>query len=279
MPLLRAVDVRVRSVELPLLVEDVVSMPLLRAVDVRADGARVIAKAMQTSQCPCCGRAMCGLTSLRKGSSPPRSVSMPLLRAGDVRAMASTRCWPSGEVVSMPLLRAGDVRVRRSTRSAASSRAGIVSMPLLRAGDVRAWFCNRGWNISPARSSQCPCCGRAICGVKVWLLVRTTAFPCLNALVAGGRCAGAMKQQMGQRCLKAIASHCPCCGRAMCGAVPRAHRAGPPRLSQCPCCGRAMCGLEKDTPAYLYNDGGLNALVAGGRCAGGRDRNRVHGYD
>ena len=117
----------------------VVSMPLLRAGDVRGEGlASGSNHGVPLSQCPCCGRAMCGGHEAADGTA-----------------------MPQGNRVSMPLLRAGDVRGRppRSSRGPASA----VSMPLLRAGDVRARKGHTGVHLQ-RRWSQCPCCGRAMCG-------------------------------------------------------------------------------------------------------------------
>ena len=141
------------------------------------------------SQCPCCGRSMCGtIHDSPAQTRRPDRVSMPLLRAVDVRAPTSA-CLPIAATASC--------------------------LNALVAGGRCAGFCNTGMETCDNETSQCPCCGRSMCGRRTAgsgaAKLRTVSMPllravdvradssvaackagyCLNALVAGGRCAGA----------------------------------------------------------------------------------------
>ena len=191
MPLLRAVDVRAHTSWWGATRCTTVSMPLLRAVDVRDVGgggsggdtvtclnalvaggrcaglARIkgTAVVMTLSQCPCCGRSMCGEPDLHRGL-PDRGpvVSMPLLRAVDVRAGYYVPP-ENGQTHCLNALVAGGRCAGPETPSFGKWRGML---------------------------SQCPCCGRSMCG--------TSSRPT----------SGTSK----------TLSQCPCCGRSMCGLQP-----------------------------------------------------------
>ncbi len=296
MPLLRAGDVRAMKVW-QLLDRPVRAgrVPCLNALVAggRCAGARIrrsTSPISLLSQCPCCGRAMCGGHEAADGTAMPQGnrVSMPLLRAGDVRAPPRRPPRRPPRAVSMPLLRAGDVR---ALKVHPDIRATVVSMPLLRAGDVRVVVTGTGFTASTI-ASQCPCCGRAMCGPTTAPAAVTRA-DCLNALVAGGRCAGtrsadviarAQPQAVSMPLLRAgdvrerksrhageigpRCAQCPCCGRAMCCSNGRRHprRSRGRRALNCPCCGRV--DVRVGAPRSCGRGQGLNATGAGGRCAG-----------
>ena len=143
-----------------------------------------------------------------------------------------------GSPVSMPLLRAVDVRAHTSWWGA--TRCTTVSMPLLRAVDVR--------DVGGGGSGG-------------------DTVTCLNALVAGGRCAG-LARIKGTAVVMTL-SQCPCCGRSMCG-EPDLHRGLPDRgpVVSMP----LLRAVDVRAGYYVPPENGqthcLNALVAGGRCAG-----------
>ncbi len=219
-------------------------MPLLRAVDVRAVAPTSVPTAAPTvSQCPCCGRSMCGPLQ-EKGAPAVLTVSMPLLRAVDVRALRNMAAsvihvW----TVSMPLLRAVDVRVRTDDRTRPPD-VSAVSMPLLRAVDVRGVAANsarRGGANGPV------------------------SMPLLRAVDVRGRDSTppddecTRQREVSMPLLRAVDVRAASDGRR------HGRRSS---LSQCPCCGRSMCGTPRRDPFRAKQRRCLNALVAGGRCAG-----------
>ena len=112
-------------------------------------------------------------------------------------------------------------------------------MPLLRAGDVREPLVTTF--VGGDSLSQCPCCGRAMCGLSTSRATRgrseLSQCPCCGRAMCGPTTAPAAVT-------RADGSQCPCCGRAMCGSVRPDVQRRAVGLSQCPCCGRAMCGPE-----------------------------------
>ena len=71
--------------------------------------------------------------------------------------------------------------------------AFAVSMPLLRAVDVRVRLIRFAALVLGL--SQCPCCGRSMCGGLCKPRRVDPSDHCLNALVAGGRCAGTQSER------------------------------------------------------------------------------------
>ena len=301
------------------------SMPLLRAVDVRAFLVSAAAVTGFLSQCPCCGRSMCGLLvrlrsnmfglsqcpccgrsmcgdahRSRAGRSDPL-VSMPLLRAVDVRDSKSSRSMIGRQSTCLNALVAGGRCAGSQRDKEAQGASSVVSMPLLRAVDVRAHCNDENVCTLDACVSQCPCCGRSMCGLQPVPKQGEHHHGCLNALVAGGRCAGPFQPAAPKGAAEGL-SQCPCCGRSMCGRPrsfsstspsptclnalvaggrcagsehPTVQRGKAPRLSQCPCCGRSMCGWTCPARPASICHRCLNALVAGGRCAGTREVSRA----
>ena len=198
-------------------------MPLLRAVDVREAKKFLFDLALtDLSQCPCCGRSMCGLRASNgaagKGSA---AVSMPLLRAVDVRVdLPGAACVDLSSLSQCPCC----------GRSMCGNTGSFTSFPfappclnaLVAGGRCAGLDALQCLQVSRDDLSQCPCCGRSMCGLSRFSRPRRTPI---------------MKSQ------------CPCCGRSMCGRVHPAGRPHPP-LSQCPCCGRSMCGLSSCSSSH-----------------------------
>ncbi len=191
--------------------ESRVSMPLLRAVPVRGEWIRLLDPGQVTglSQCPCCGRCLCGQLC--------RSA-----RAGDARSQCPCR----GRCLC-------------------------------------GWF--RRWG-GCLDLSQCPCCGRGLCGTMISNSGTIDVQVCLNALVAGGACAGGRRRPVpGQPTL----SQCPCCGRCLCGRdVLRSPGEGPRQAVSMPLSRAVPVRGNGKTSLFGPYLNCLNALVAGGACAG-----------
>ncbi len=266
MPLLRAVDVRDGGggVREPLSGLSV-SMPLLRAVDVRDAKDEVSTLQGELSQCPCCGRSMCG--HLCQSQCPCCGRSMwrrcPCLNAlvaggrcagrscvtrvdGQTRWHELSQCPCCGR--SMCGLQQG--RRRRLLRGSP------VSMPLLRAVDVRATAINAAADLVETQLSQCPCCGRSMCGTRQRRGI--VSMPLLRA-VDGGRGRPGGRIPVSMPLLRAVDVRDV--------SVPVLTRPVGFPESQCPCCGRSMCGATATMATPRSTPTSLNALVAGGRCA------------
>ncbi len=162
------------------------------------------------SQCPCCGRSMCGGLLNRRGH---------LLRVGLNALVAGGRCAGDGKSCTDRGVRRGGSQCPCCGRSMC--------------GYLLPATCSR-----QQIRSQCPCCGRSMCGPprqECAQHAQAVSMPLLRAVDVRGLGVAQIPSDLG-----GMLSQCPCCGRSMCGGGYLA--AASRRLSQCPCCGRSMCG-------------------------------------
>ncbi len=244
----------------------------------------------EESQCPFRGRALCGrrLGRDRHGGS---SLSQCPFR-GRALCGGPSR-WLGAPAFIVSQCPFAGVPCAGGRWAAVSDR---VSMPLMRAR--RGLLRSRMFPVS-----QCPFCGRALCGMQARtqvlsasvtvsmpfsracpvraatrLLVAVAAAPCLNALDAGGPCAGRDECSKGAHQDQSM-SQCPLCGRALCGQYGSMARLGNdeclsgvsmPFIAGGPCAGGLLAGPS----GWPSQSACLNALDAGGPCAGIADRRR-----
>ena len=196
---------------------------------------------------------------------------MPLLRAVDVRDQLQADVRDLKDSVSMPLLRAVDVRAAARPAKAASTVAGLNA---LGAGGRCAGFPIGYDFFLSAQLSQCPCCGRSMCGLECPVRApggRSDSR--LNALVAGGRCAGTCRFPRARGRGKSVSM-------PLLRAVDvRDSRLDEKTMNSFRClnalvAGGRCAGAAPDR-SKIGEGGGLNALVAGGRCAGGSCANNI----